>query len=448
MADILIVDDETTLAHNCMRFFERKGHTVRRAASGEAALALWQEHRPDVTILDLRLPDMSGFDVFARIRDEEPMVIMMTGYGDISMAVRAVQDGVENFLTKPLELSHLGVVVDRALDKLRVKQLSRYLTARRAVGRHVAIGSSPRMQELARQVDLLASSERTTVLLLGESGTGKGRISEIIHANSSRAQAPLLEVNCAAHVLESLDAELFGVEDPARGATRPGVLEMASGGTLFIDEIGALPAQLQPKLLRVLEGKTFRRVGGTHEVSVDVRVIAATNKDLVSEVNAGHFREDLYYRLSVMPLTLPPIRAWAREDLVELLARLMEELAPHLPGAPREVGEEALDALLRYAWPGNIRELRNALERGMIVGRGEPRLQLHFLPSELRGTTPGARQPERNDGRSLHEVEREHIERTLRRHDGNRTHAARELGISRATLIKKIKEYGLPVTAS
>ncbi|MFP5356167.1 MAG: sigma-54-dependent transcriptional regulator [Gemmatimonadota bacterium] len=447
MADILIVDDETTLAQNCMRFFERKGHTVRRAGSGEAALALWQEHRPDVTILDLRLPDMSGFDVFARIRDEDPMVIMMTGYGDISMAVRAVQDGVENFLTKPLELSHLGIVVDRALEKLRVKQLSRYLSARRANGRQLALGSSPRMQELARQVDLLAASERTTVLLLGESGTGKGRIAEIIHGNSPRAHAPLLEVNCAAHPLESLDAELFGVDDPARGTTRPGVLEMASGGTLFIDEIGALPAPLQPKLLRVLEGKTFRRAGGTHEIAVDVRVIAATNRDLVSEVNAGHFREDLYYRLSVMPLTLPPIRAWAREDLVELLARLMEELAPHLPGAPREVGEEALEALLRYAWPGNIRELRNALERGMIVGRGEPRLQLHFLPSEVRGTTPWGRSPERNDGRSLYEVEREHIERTLRRHDGNRTHAARELGISRATLIKKIREYGLSVTA-
>lgn len=444
MADLLIVDDESPLAMNFTRFFERKGHTVRRAASGEAALALWHERRPDVTLLDLRLPDMSGFDVFARIRHEDPMVIMVSGYADISMAVRAVQDGVENFLTKPVELSHLGVVVDRALEKLRVRQLSRYLTARRASGRHIAIGSSPRMQELARQVDLLAASDRTTVLLLGESGTGKGRIAEIIHANSSRAPAPLLEVNCAAHAIESLDAELFGADEPSRGAVRPGVLEMATGGTLFIDEIGALPQPLQPKLLRVLKGKPFRRVGGTHEVTVDVRVIAATNVDLVSEVNAGRFREDLYYRLSVMPLTLPPLRAWAREDLVELLARLMEELAPHLPGAPREIAEEALDALLRYAWPGNIRELRNVLERGMIVGRGEPQLALHSLPPELRAPSHAGANSERHEGRSLAEVEREHIERTLRRHDGNRTHAARELGISRATLIKKIKEYRLP----
>lgn len=444
MADLLIVDDESPLAMTFTRFFERRGHTVRRAASGEAALALWEDRRPDVTLLDVRLPDMSGFDVFARIRHEDPIVIMISGYADISMAVRAVQDGVENFVTKPVELAHLGVVVDRALERLRVRRLSRYLAERRANGRTPAIGNSPSMQELVRQVDLLAASDRTTVLLLGESGTGKGRIAELIHVNSPRAHAPMLEVHCAAHSPESLEAELFGTEDPATGAARPGVLEMTAGGTLFIDEVVALPPALQPKLLRVLEGKPFHRVGGTRDVAVDVRVIAATNLDLVSEVNAGRFREGLYYRLSVMPLTLPPLRAWAREDLVELLARLMEELAPHLPGAPREVGEDALDALLRYSWPGNIRELRNVLERGMIVGRGEPRLALHALPSELRGAPPNGASAERHQGRSLAEVEREHIERTLHRHDGNRTHAARELGISRATLIKKIKEYRLP----
>lgn len=447
MADLLIVDDEPLLAQGYARFFERAGHTVRVAASGEEALAAWRARRPDVTLLDLRLPDMTGFDVFARIRDESPVVIMISGHADVPLAVRAVQEGVENFLTKPVELSHLGVSLERALEKVRLRQLSHYLTERRASGGSVAIGSSPSMQALAGQVELLAASERTTVLLLGESGTGKGRVAELIHAHSPRANGAFVEVNCAAHSAEALDAELFGVEDVARGSFRAGLLEVATGGSLFLDEIGALPAPLQPKLLRVLEGKTFRRVGGTREIGVDVRIIAATNKDLVNEVNAGHLREDLYYRLSVMPLTLPPLRSRSREDLVELIARLMDELAPHLPGAPREVTEAALDALLRYAWPGNIRELRNVLERGMIVGRGASRLELASLPAEVRGAPQGVSAADRFEGRLLAEVEREHIERTLRQHEGNRTHAARALGISRATLIKKIKEYGLPAVS-
>jgi DNA-binding NtrC family response regulator len=444
MADLLIVDDETVVADAYARFFERAGHTVRRVTTGEAALVAWRARRPDVTLLDLRLPDMTGFDVFARIREEQPVVIMISGFADIPLAVRAVQDGVENFLTKPVELSHLGVALDRALEKVRLRQLSRYLTERRATGGSLAIGSSPRMRELAAQVELLATSDRTTVLLLGESGTGKGRVAELIHAHSPRAHGAFVEVNCAAHSAPALDAELFGTDDAHGGATRAGLLEVASGGSLFLDEIGELPAPLQPKLLRVLEGRSFRRVGGTREIDVDVRIIAATNKDLVSEVNAGRFREELYYKLSVMPLNLPPLRSRSREDVVELIARLMDELAPHLPSPPREVSEGALDALLRYAWPGNIRELRNVLERGMIVGRGETRLEPASLPPEVRGATPQLSGDEQ-DGRTLQDVERAHIERTLRQHDGNRTHASRALGISRATLIKKIKEFGLPL---
>lgn len=444
MGDLLIVDDEPLLADSYARFLSKLGHAVRVARTGEEALTAWRERRPDVTLLDLRLPDMTGFDVYARMREHEPVVIMVSGHADVPLAVRAVQEGVENFLTKPVELPHLGVAVERALEKVRLRQLSRYLTERRTSGGSVAIGSSPRMQELASQVELLAASERTTVLLLGESGTGKGRVAEMIHAHSPRAHGPLVEVNCAAHAGEALDAELFGVDDAAGDRARPGLLEVAAGGSLFVDEIGALPAPLQSKLLRVLEGKGFRRVGGTRELTVDVRIIAATNKDLVHEVNAGNFREDLYYKLSVMPLTLPPLRARAREDLVELIGRLMDELAPHLPAAPRAVREGALDALLRYAWPGNIRELRNVLERGMIVGRGEQFLELASLPAEVRGAVPGATAADRLEGKSLADVEREHVIRTLRLHHGNRTHAARELGISRATLIKKIKEFGLP----
>jgi len=390
---------------------------------------------------------MSGFDVYTQLRDESPVVIMMSGSTDVPVAAQAVQEGVEYFLVKPLELSHLGVVVERALEKVRLRQLAHYLTERRSTGGAVAIGSSEAMRELAAQVELVAASGRTTVLLHGESGTGKGRVAELIHARSPRASGPFVEVNCAARTADALDAELFGVEEFGGGSSRAGLLEVAAGGTLFLDEIGALPAQLQPKLLRVLERRGVRRVGATREVSVDVRIVAATNRDLVREVNDGHFREDLYYQLSVMPLTLPPLRARSREDLVELIGRLMDALAPNLSSAPREVSEGALDALLRHAWPGNIRELRNVLERGMIMGRGERRLELRSLPSEVRGALPGITFADRMDGMSLADVERVHIVRTLRLHEGNRTHAARELGISRATLIKKIKEYGLAATA-
>jgi len=251
-------------------------------------------------------------------------------------------------------------------------------------------------------------------------------------------------VNCASLAAASLDAELFGHEREALGNTRDrkmGLVEVADGGTLFLDEIADLDASLQPKLLRVLEGKSFRRLGGTDEVRTQVRLIAATSRDLVNEVTAGNFREDLYYRLSVMPITLPPLRARAREDLVQLIGAVLDELKPQLGEAPERVSEGALERLLKYAWPGNIRELRNVLERAMIMGRGALEILPVHLPGEVRDASGFA--VEHYTPRSLEEVERVHMERTLRAHEGNRTRAARELGISRATLIKKIKDYNL-----
>jgi DNA-binding NtrC family response regulator len=446
MASVLIIDDEQAITSALGTYFERAGHDVMRAHTGEEGIVCVRRALPDLVLLDLRLPDISGFDVLERIREYNCVTIMITGYGDVADAVRAMQAGAESFLTKPIELAHLGAAADRAFEKSRLRQMNRYLADRRGrLPPTALLGSSAPMRELAQQIELLARSERTTVLITGESGTGKGYVAESIHRASSRGERPMVEINCAALAGSTLDAELFGQELPATGGAaetvKPGLLDIASGGSLFLDEIGDLDPLLQPKLLRVLEGKSFRRLGGTREITADVRLIAATGKDLVSEVTAGNFREDLYYRLSVMPVILPPLRARGREDLLELIAHIVEELRPNLADAPTELEDDALERLLKYAWPGNIREMRNVLERAMIMARGQQRVAPEHLPSEVREASGAG--VEHHVPRTLAEVERIHIDRTLRAHNANRTRAARELGISRATLIKKIKEYGL-----
>ena len=441
MASVLIVDDEPAITATLGTYFERNGgHAVTKAHTGQEGINLFRQLRPDLVLLDVRLPDMTGFDVLDRIRDENGTVIMITAYGDVPLAVQAMQNGAENFLTKPVELAHLGAAAERAFEKSRLRQMNRFLASRRgnASSARVLLGSSAPMQELANQIEMLASSDRTTVLLIGESGAGKGRVAELIHSRSGRGGRPFIEVNCAALTADTLDGELFGHDN---GGPKPGLFEVADGGSLFLDEIGDLGPTLQPKLLGVLEGKPFRRVGGTQEIHADVRLIAATSKDLVNEVTAGTFREDLYYRLSVMPVYLPPLRARSREDLIELIAHVLDDLRSTLPDAPPQIGDAALDRMLRYTWPGNIRELRNVLERATIVSRGADTIGPEHLPADVRDATGIG--VEHHVPKSLDEVERSHIERTLRVHSGNRTHAARELGISRATLIKKIRAYGL-----
>ena len=446
MASLLIVDDERQLTDAFADFFERHGgHAVTRAYTGEDAIAAFHASRPDLVLLDIRLPDMTGFDVYARIREQSPVVIMIGGEGDLPLAVQALQNGAESFVTKPVELDHLAVAAERAFEKVRLRQLNRYLSERRSCGADtLALGTSTVMRDFAAQVDVLAASDSTTVLLLGEAGSGKGRVAELIHAHSPRKAGPFVEVNCAATRGDALEVALFGQDVGSNGhgaVPHVGLLEVADGGTVFLDEIAALDAYLQGRLLRLLDTRTFRRVGDTREITANVRIIAATNRDLVTEVNEGRFREDLYYRLSVMPLYLPPLRARSREDLVELMRRIVDDVRPHLPSVPCSIGDDALERLVRHSWPGNIRELRNVLERAMIVGRGTDRIEARHLPSEVRDSSVP------NTGHhvpmTLEEIERAHIERALEAHKGNRTHTASELGISRATLIKKIKEYRL-----
>ncbi|HVH39069.1 MAG TPA: sigma-54 dependent transcriptional regulator [Gemmatimonadaceae bacterium] len=444
MASILIIDDEVAIATAFAMFFRHDGaHTVTEAYTGTDGIEAYRRLRPDLVLLDVRLPDMTGFDVLAAIRDDNPVVIIVTAYGDVSMAVDALHKGAENFLTKPVDLSHLAAAAERALEKAQLRRMSHWIAAKRGSGKDLVFGSSTEMRELQAQLSLLASSERTTALILGESGAGKGRVAELLHVQSPRGSKPFVEVNCASLRPESLDSELFGVEANTGTAahTALGAFEVADGGTIFLDEISDLDPLLQPKLVRVLEGKGFRRVGGTTEITPNVRVIAASSKDLLAEVAAGRFREDLYYRLAVMPIQLPPLRARSREDLMELVGAVIDSLLPSLPGAPTVLADDAIDALLRYPWPGNIRELRNVLERALLMARGQPAVEVVHLPREVQGASGAL--VTHHEPRSLSEVERAHIDRTLRAHRHNRTHAAKELGISRATLIKKIREYDL-----
>ena len=443
---VLIVDDDADVLRAVGDYFERLGYEVWREDSGETALEAYAVHRPEIVILDLKLPGLDGLQVLEELRRHDAAVLLMTGHGDIETAVRAMQLGAENFLAKPVDMPLLAAAAARALDKVRLKRHNALLVSKQAPGGDAILGVSGAMRDLARQVVLLAESERTTVLLTGESGTGKGWVARLIHRLSARREAPFVDVNCAGLSATFLDSELFGHEKGAftdAKELKQGLFEVADRGSLFLDEIAELAAELQPKVLKALEDKAFRRLGGTRELVVDVRLIAATNHDIGEAVRSGRFREDLYYRLNVIPLHLPPLRERAREDRLALLNHLFADLRVELPESPADISSEALERLLAHSWPGNIREMRNVLERALIVGRGAERLGPEHLTAEF-----GRRAGEplgRVQTVSLQEVERRHIEKTLRRHGGNRTRAAEELGISRATLINKIKTYALDV---
>jgi len=446
---LLIIDDDADVLRVVGDYFERVGYDVAREATGESGLETYERLRPDVVILDLHLPGAGGLDILERLRSVDASVILLTGQGDIGTAVRAMQLGAENFLTKPVDMNHLAAATARVAEKVRLGRQNALLRARDHLAEGLdSLGVSAAMQELAGQVELLAKSDKTTVLLTGESGTGKGWVARIIHRLSTRAAGPFVEANCGSLSGTFSDSELFGHEKEAftdAKERKQGLFEIAEGGTVFLDAIGELAIELQPKLLMLLDQKTFRRLGGTRELSVDVRLITATNRALRADVKAGRFREDLYDRLSVLPIHLPPVRDRSRDDRLALLARILAGLRVELPGSPGVCSSEALDRLLSAPWPGNVREMRNVLERAMILSQGAPSVGVEHLPADLRkGTGGGLGGGDRRHAPvTLAEVERQQIERALRFHGGNRTRAAQELGISRATLINKIRGYGL-----
>ena len=444
---ILLVDDDPSILRLLGRFFEGQGWESFQATSAEEGIRLWEERHPDLVLQDLNLPGLSGLDALEVLVSRGATVIMLTGQAEVDTAVEAMQVGAEGFLTKPVDFAHLLAAADRAAEKVELRRANQLLAERmEEKSRSSALGSSPRMRDLARQVELVAASGHTTALLLGESGTGKSYVAQLIHARSPRARGPFVEVNCAGLSATFLDSELFGHERGAFTDAREmkrGLFEVADHGTLFLDEVGDLDPALQPKLLKVLESRTFRRLGGTRELSADVRLVAATNRDLEAQVRAGRFREDLFYRLSVFPLTIPPLRDRSRDDVLELVHASLADLAVRHPGSPQRLAPRALELLVGYAWPGNVRELRNALERALVLAAGEERIGPEHLPDGLRG--PGAPRARRDDAEilPLAEIERRHIERALHLTGGNRTLAAEKLGISRATLHARINEFGL-----
>lgn len=446
---VLLIDDDPGVLDVLERFFTWDSWRVFRSQSGAAGLSTYEAEQPDLVILDISMPGMNGLEVLQVLAPQGATVIMLTGQADLESAVEAMRIGAENFLPKPPELMHLAAAAERALEKVELRRANRTLANRMAGERSTdSLGTSPRMQELAQQVEMLAASETTTVLLLGESGTGKSWVAQMLHARSARSRGAMVEVNCAGLSATFLDSELFGHE---RGAftdaktAKRGLFEVAERGTLFLDEVGDMPGEVQPKLLKVLESKTFRRLGGTQEIRSDARLVAATNKDLSAETRAGRFREDLFYRLSVFPLVIPPLRERSPDDLVELVGRLLRDAAPRHPRSPTRLSPKVLDRLLTYSWPGNVRELRNVLERALVLAGGADEIRPEHLPATLIGRRAASGSAARGKPEllPLAEIERRHIEHTLAALEGNRTLAAKTLGISRATLHTKIRQLGL-----
>ena len=448
MADsILLIDDDVEVLRSLGTHLERAGYDVSRELSGEAGLATFDRLRPDVVVLDFGLPGMGGPGVLTHLRERGAAVVLLAGDEEREAAIASLGAGGEAYLSKPVDAAHLSGVVGRVADKVRVRRVNEALLVQAAAAQGLeTLGGSAVMQELAQQVKLLAASDRTLVLIEGELGTGKSMVARLIHDLGPRAREPFVEVNCNGTSASNLEALLFGYEKGAFADAkerRAGLFEIADRGTILLAEISELPPELQPRLLKLLETRSFRRMGGAREITVDVRLIAATSRSLAAEVESGRFREDLYYRLSVMPLRLPAVRDRSREDRLALLMRLMSELRRELPEVPSGVPSEVMERLLGYGWPGNVREMRNVLERALILGRGLPSIAIEHLPGEFRNR-PGIGD-RRHTPLTLDELERQHIERTLRHHNGNRTRAAQELGISRATLINKIKRYTINV---
>ena len=445
---IVVVDDEPAQRELIGGFLTKQGHEVFPAASGPEALAYVKDHQVDLVLSDCRMPGMSGPELLLGIRAMNPEIplILMTAYGTVETAVQAMKDGAADYVTKPLDLEELLVRLARVAERSRLRSEVRDLQAR-LVERHRLegiIGESGRMQEVLALAKRVAPSD-ATVLIRGESGTGKELIARAIHFNSPRASRPLVNLNCAALPAQLLESELFGHEKGAftgAVAQRKGRFEQADGGSIFLDEIGDLSPTLQVKLLRVLQEREFERVGGNRTLKADVRVLAATHRDLERAMREGAFREDLYYRLNVVTIQIPPLRE-RREDIPLLLEHFLRKFAEKNRRDVTGLTAAARDVLLKYDYPGNVRELENIVERAILLCRGHV-IDLEDLPATLRPGQRGVAEPLPKDLPGvLADIERQAIESALERSGGVQTQAAEALGISERVLRYKMKKYGL-----
>ena len=447
-AKILVVDDDQGMRETLLAVLADYGYLVDAAANGVETMRLAEQKVFDVVLLDLKMPDCSGLELLPRLKAIAPetSVIIMTAFGTVKHAVEAVRLGAFDFVTKPFDLEEMHITIKKALEmKNLAKENSalRLMLGEQLVCKEI-IGVSQPMQAVFEVVQKVVNYD-VTVLMSGESGTGKELVAQAIHFNSPRRDKPFIKLNCASLPETLLESELFGHDKGAfTGATtwKPGRFELAHGGTLFLDEIGDTSLNMQSKLLRVLQEKEFERVGGRQTIKVDVRILAATNKDLRMEVKEKRFREDLYYRLNVVPIHLPSLRE-RLDDLPALIAHFLRELNIMFHKDFTGVSPEAMACLLDYHWPGNVRELKNVLEKAILLGEG-PTILSRYLPDELRALRADGDGPVEARGRaSLAGLEKEHIRQVLHAANWNQSKAAELLDIHRNTLRKKIERFEL-----
>jgi DNA-binding NtrC family response regulator len=438
---ILIVDDEAGLRFGVRDFLELQGFEIDEAESCQNARHLFRTSRPDIVIADYLLPDGTALDLLPRLKeiDAEIPLLILTAHGSIDLAVRAIKEGAEQFLTKPLELPALLVILQRILENKRnlQKQLAnKSREVRTAIDPFV--GTSTAIRSLAEQARKVLFTE-SPILILGETGSGKGVLARWLHENSPRSEEAFVDLNCAGLSRELLETELFGHEKGAftsATASKQGLFEVAHRGTIFLDEIGDVDLQIQPKLLKVLEEKRFRRVGDVRDRQVDVRLLAATHQDMSQLVREKRFRDDLYFRICTIPLTFPALRD-RREDIPLLAQYLLEKFAADLGRGEVRLGSDCLEALQSYSWPGNIRELRNVIERAVLLSE-QKILGLQDLHFDGRG---GAPSHYKDSNLTLLELERQHIEQVLQEERGRVERAAKRLGVPRSSLYQKLKRH-------
>ena len=452
-AKILVVDDEKLLRWSLQQNLSKEGFTVITAEKGMQGLELFSEEQPDITLLDVHLPDISGINVLENIKKEnrDAIIIMVTAFGDIQTAVKTIKIGAYDFVEKPFNMDKLKILIGKALETVSLrKEVSQFRSQlSKKYGFTNIIGKSDEMLKIGELVKKVAKSDATTILLQGESGTGKDLVAKVIHYESGRADRPFMDINCTALPETLIESELFGFEKGAftdAKQMKKGLFELADGGTAFLDEIADMKLSTQAKLLKVIENKTFKRIGGVKDISVDLRIVAATNKNMAEEVKNDNFREDLYYRLKVIPVMLPALRE-RRDDILLLAKYFVEEFNREFKKSVKGISKETAKAFVNYHWPGNVRELRNVIERAMILENEDYILPEH-LPVEILSfdakhlgaeAAPVSIPP---GGLDIEEVERELIRQALDLAKWNQTRAARLLNLTRDALRYRMQKFG------